>query len=101
MSPQQVELALKKQRLQMRSEALRRELAGHAAGMAPLFTAGDRLREGVAWLRRHPEVLVATATAAVVARPRRVFRWIGRGAMAWQSWQRLRGWLDKPAKPAP
>ena len=41
MSPQQVELALKKQRLQLKSAALRSEFAGHAMAFAPLFAIGD------------------------------------------------------------
>lgn len=93
MSPQQVELALKKQRLQFKSAALREEFAGHAAAFIPLFVAGDRLRDGALWLRRHPEVTVAATVALLVARPRAVFRWGRRSVFAWQAWTRLRDWL--------
>lgn len=93
MSPQ-VELALKKQRLQLRSAALRDEFAGHGAAFAPLFAAGDNVREGFRWLRRHPEALVATVVALAVARPRVLFRWARRSVIAWQAWGRLQAWLE-------
>jgi len=94
MSPHQVELALKKQRLQLRSASLREELAGHVAPFIPLFAAGDRLRDGALWLRRHPQVTAAVAVALLAARPRAVFRWGRRGIFAWQAWTRLRAWLE-------
>lgn len=93
MTPRQVELVLRKQRLQLRSAALRGEFAGHAAAFAPLFDAGDRLREGYRWLKRHPQALVAAAVAVAVARPRALFRWGRRSVIAWQAWSRLQGWL--------
>lgn len=94
MSPRQVELALAKQRLQLRSAALRSEWAGHVAVLHPLCAAGDRLRAGTAWLRAHPELVVATAVARLVARPRRAWRWLRRGVVVWQGWNRLRRWIE-------
>jgi len=92
--PQQVELALKKQRLQIKSAALREELAGHALALAPLFAVGDRLYGGALWLRRHPEVVVAASAVLLVARPRAVFRWARRAAVVWQGWRRVGAWLE-------
>ncbi len=89
-----VDLALKKQRLQFRSAELRAELAGHGAGLAPWLAAGDTLRAGALWLRRHPEVAVAAGAALAVARPRIVFRWARRGVVVWQTWSRVRAWLE-------
>ncbi len=94
MSPE-VELALKKQRLQLRSAALRAEFAGHAAVLEPWLTAGDRLREGARWLRRHSAIVVGTTVALLVARPRAASRWARRGLIAWQAWSRARAWLDE------
>lgn len=91
---QQVELALRKQRLQLRSAALRDELAGHAAAFAPLFAAGDKVCAGARWLRRNPAATVAVGVALVVARPRAVFRWLRRGVVVWQAWVQTRIWLD-------
>lgn len=90
----EVELALKKQRLQLRSAALRAEFAGHASTLEPWLAAGDRLREGTRWLRRHPALVVGTTVALVVAWPRASFRWLRRGVIAWQAWSRARAWLD-------
>ncbi|MDD5250572.1 MAG: YqjK family protein [Rhodocyclaceae bacterium] len=89
-----IEFALKKQRLQLRSAALRAQFAEHAAAFVPVFAAGDRLRDGVLWLRRHPEVTVAAGVALAVVRPRVAFRWARRGVVAWQAWSRANAWLE-------
>lgn len=93
MSPE-VELALKKQRLQIRSAALRAELAGHGAALTPWFAAGDKVCEGARWLKRHPGIAVAGTVALLVARPRFAFRWARRGVVAWQAWRRANAWLE-------
>jgi hypothetical protein len=87
-----LELALKKQRLQLRSAAQREALASAAVGIAPLFAAVDAMRNGVRWLRRHPEWLVGGLVALVVARPRTVARWAQRAFFAWQAWRRVSRW---------
>jgi len=94
MSPRQVELALKKQRLCLRSGSLRDNLGRYATAWMPLFDGADRLRDGLRWLRRHPLLPVAALVAALVARPRGVLRWAGRGWFAWQSLHRLRTALE-------
>ena len=91
----EVELALRKQRLQLRSAALRGELAGHAAAFVPVLAAGDKLHDSVRWLRRHPEVAIAAGVALLVARPRAMFRWARRGAVVWQTWSRARTWFEE------
>ena len=91
MSPREVELALKKQRLQMRSAELRDTFAGYAATWAPVFAVGDKVQAGWIWLRRHPALPVATLVAVLVARPRSVFRWVKRGYIAWQALRKLNG----------
>lgn len=93
MNARLVELALKKQRLQFRSEALRERWQGHARGLCPVFDGVDRLGDGARWLWRHPEVFVATAVALLVARPRAAWRWLRRGFVGWQVWRRGRAWL--------
>lgn len=94
MNPRFVELALRKQRLQLQSAALRNDLARHAAPFVPAFGIADRVRDGFRWLRRHPEAVVAGTVALLVARPRRLFRWARRGVIAWQAWRKLHGLLD-------
>ncbi|MRR52376.1 MAG: hypothetical protein EG825_15965 [Rhodocyclaceae bacterium] len=95
MSPRQLELALKKQRLQLQIVSQREALALHVAGLQPVFTAADQAQRATHWLRRNPETLVAVAVAVLVARPKVVWRWLGRGVLAWRAWARLRGGLDR------
>jgi hypothetical protein len=87
-----LELALKKQRLQMQSAAQRDALAAAAVGIAPLFAAADLVSNGVRWLKRNPEWLAGGVVALLVARPRRVIRWAQRGLIAWQAWRRISRW---------
>ena len=47
MSPELVELALRKQRLQLRSAEGREALVGHARAFAPVFSGIDRIAERV------------------------------------------------------
>lgn len=95
MNPRLLELALKKQRLQFKSDALREQWRRHARGLAPAFGAVDTVRAGVGWLGRHPEVLVGAGVAIAVARPRALWRWIRRGAIAWQFWRNGQHWLAR------
>ena len=94
MTARDVKLALKKQRLQFKSAALRRELAQDFATFVPVFRTADKVRAGVAWLRAHPQVLLAAAVVLLVARPKAAFRWGRRGFFAWQAWRRLRSSHD-------
>lgn len=98
MSPRQVELALKKQRLRIRSAVLRGDFSAYAAGCKPAFRVADRGGSVLCWLRRHPLVPVAAMVALLVARPRAALRWAQRGFFAWQTLRRLRGALQ-PALP--
>lgn len=98
MNSRLLELALKKQRLQFKSDMLREKWRSHADGLAPVFGAADRVRAGVAWLRRHPEVLIGVGVAVVVAKPRAIWRWFKRGVVAWQFWRRGQEWLARTVK---
>lgn len=95
MNARMLELALRKQRLQFQSDALREQWRQHARGLAPAFGAADRLRAGAGWLARHPAVLVGAGVAVAVARPRALWRWIRRGAVAWQFWRNGQRWLTR------
>ena len=97
MSRTLLELALHKQRLQMQSDGLREEWRSHVAGLAPVFFTGDKIADGVRWLRDRPPLLIGGAVALLVARPRLLFRWARRTVLAWRSWRRVRGWLGAKA----
>lgn len=90
MNQQDLERALKKQRLILRSAELRAALAVDAEPLQPLFAAGDRVAEGVAWIKARPQILVAAVVAVAVARPSRLLRWTRRGVFLWQAVRRLR-----------
>lgn len=97
MSPRQVELALKKQRLRLRSAALREDFAAYAAGWTPAFALADRGRAVLRWLRQHPVVPVAIVAALLAARPRAVLRWAQRGFFAWQTLRKVHDIIQVPA----
>lgn len=88
-----VELALRKQRLQIDSAALRGDLSRFATSLSPLLAAADHVADGVSWLRRHPQILAAAMLSLLLARPRRVLRWTRRAIIGWQAWRRVKGLL--------
>lgn len=90
MSDRLAELALKKQRLLLRSADLRDRMGVHADGLAPVFVAVDRLREAGAVVRRNPEWVAGGIVVLVVARPRFVWRWVRRGYVGWRMWKSAR-----------
>jgi hypothetical protein len=100
-SPSYVELALQKQRLQLKSAAQREALVAAAAGLVPVLTLFDTVREGTRWLARHPEWLAGGIVALAVARPRVVLRWLERGFLAWQMWRKVEGWRRERTSSSP
>jgi hypothetical protein len=94
-----LELALKKQRLQIASEALRGDFGRHAAGLRPLFSGADFAVDGVRWARRNPQIVIAATVALLVARPKRAWRWARRAFFGWQAWRRFREFVE-PRIPA-
>ncbi len=93
MNPDLLELALKKQRLRLKSAALRADFADHANAWAPALSAADRVQAGIIWLRRHPVLPLAVLVALLVARPRAMLRLAGRSWLVWRGVQRLRSAL--------
>lgn len=94
MSAVTLELALKKQRLQIAAEGLRADFGRHAAGLAPVFVAADCAADGARWLRRHPQFVIAACVALVVARPSRAWRWARRAFVGWQAWRKVQSFLE-------
>jgi hypothetical protein len=99
MNSDMLTLALKQQRLQLKSAALRAQWIGHAGGLKPLCNGVDRVGQGIRWLQGHPQALittgVATGVALLVARPRTLLRWARRSFFAWQAWRKGRNWLAR------
>jgi hypothetical protein len=90
-----LELALRKQRLQIAGESLRADFGRYAAGLAPVFTAADCAVEGARWMRRNPQLVAAAGVALIVIRPNRAWRWGRRAFVGWQAWRRLRIFLER------
>ena len=85
-----MELALKRQRLQLTAAAQRRELQKSAAALVPAIEFIDKLRAGVEYIKQRPHWVVLGVAVIVVIRPRRAFRWLKRGFIAWQVYRRWR-----------
>lgn len=97
MSPREVELALKKQRLQIQSAMLRTRLARQTRGLAPAFEAVDMVRSGYAWVRQRPYIPLALVVGIGIVRPRFIWRWLRRGWLGWQVVRRVRGVTGRAA----
>jgi YqjK-like protein len=90
MNPRLLEIALKRQRLQLQAAQQRLELRRTLGEFAPLFAVVSTLRSGMAYFKQHPEWLVGAALMMAVARPRAVLRWLRRGFIAWQFARQVR-----------
>ncbi|MFZ2629277.1 MAG: YqjK family protein [Rugosibacter sp.] len=90
MDAKTLELALRKQRVQLASERLRHGFINRLDGVSPVFHTADRLRDSALWLEKHPQVFIAIGVAFIVARPKRALGWARRAFIGWQVWRRLR-----------
>lgn len=94
-----IELALKKQRLQIASEGLRSDFGLHAAGLMPAFIGADMAVVGAQWVRRNREIVVAVGVALLVIHPRSVIGWARRGFVMWRVWRDFRDFIDRRLPP--
>jgi len=93
MNPKLVEIALRKQRLQLRAERQRTELMAGLAAVDVVLDGVDRLRDGIGWLRQHAPAVSTFALVLLVLRPRFTLRWARRAWLGWQLYRRLRAGL--------
>lgn len=104
MNPRVLELALRKQRLQMRADAERDELVQHLATVDSFLETVDRLRDQIRsnllWAREKAPLLSVAALALVITRPRRALRLAQRAWVGWLLWRRVRGKGGKALNPA-
>ena len=84
----------RRQRLLMRSAALRITMAGQSQVMKAPLAVADQVRAGLRWLHRHPELPLGALVALAVLRPQRALRWTGRILRAWTAFRRAQAWLE-------
>jgi hypothetical protein len=94
MNPKLLELALRKQRLQLAAESQRAELLAGLEVVEGVLDRVDRLRDGVAWLRHHAPAVSTIALVLLVLRPRFTLRWLRRAWVGWQLVRRVRSGVD-------
>lgn len=90
MSSRQLELALKRQRLEFQAAAQRRELAACMRPFMPVISAVDSVHRGIHYLKTHPEISAVAAVVVFILRPSRALRWARHGFSAWRLWGNLR-----------
>lgn len=96
------ELAIRQERLLLRSAALRASMAEQAQVLETPFAIADRLHDGVRWMWRERVVLIGgTAVALIVLRPRRVWRLAWLGFWTWRRTRRVRAWLRAEGMASP
>lgn len=93
MSPELVELALRKQRLQIRAQVQRQDMAGRLGGIEDALDQVDRLRDGANWLRDNAPIVTGLTLGLLLLKPRGTVRWLRRGLVGWQVYKRARGML--------
>jgi hypothetical protein len=98
MLKKEVELALKRGRLQERIAAQRATLAAQVVPIAGALATADRAvalgRSGIAYVRTHPLQVGAAFALLAILRPRRVWRWSRHAFVAWGAWRKLRARIE-------
>ena len=87
MDPRQVELALRKQKLQLRAEAQRADITQRLAGIDGALDRVDSLRDHLAWAKDKVPVLSVALIVVLAAKPRLTLRLAKR---AWVGWLLVR-----------
>lgn len=83
-----------------RSAELRLRLASESRPLQASLAAIDQAREGVNWLRSHPQWSLGALALLLVLRPKRTLRWASRLLWGWGLYQRLQQVLaSKPQRP--
>lgn len=90
MNPKLLELATRHGALKARIDEQRRQLARHVEPLQGALAKGDTVLKGLDWLKHHPAAVGLAVAAAVIARPKRAWRWGRRSFLLWRGWQALK-----------
>lgn len=88
------DIILRQQRLLARSAQLRWTLADQTNALKRPLAWVDQVRDGVTWLRHHPQWPIGALLVLVLVRPRRAIRWGARLWWGWQNFKRVRHWFE-------
>ncbi len=95
------QIRARRERLIARAELQRDELEREIDVWQPAIGVLDRALAGYAWIRAHPEILVAAGVVMLVLRPRRTLRWSMRFYSLWQTYRRFSAKLSTVAASVP
>ena len=85
-----LDLAMRHGALRARIDAQRSDLARHVWPVERALDGADKVRDGVDWLKAHPEAVLAATATVVVVSPKRAWRWSKRGYLLWRGWRAVR-----------
>ena len=91
MNPRQVELALRKQKLQLRAEAQRADITQRLAGIDGALDRVDSLRDHLAWAKDKIPVLSVALIVVLAAKPKLTLRLAKRAWVGWLLVRQVRG----------
>lgn len=91
MDSRHIELALRKQKLQLRAEAQRTDIAQRLAGIDGALDRVDSLRDNLAWAKDKIPVLSAALLVVLAAKPRLTLRLAKRAWVGWLLMRQVRG----------
>jgi hypothetical protein len=90
-NPRAALLALKRERLVLRSRQLRGQITAELQVVQPAMKWVDRVQDALVWLRGNPLAAAAGSLLLAVWRPKRAASFGMRAWSAWKFVQRLRG----------
>lgn len=91
MDSRHIELALRKQKLQLRAEAQRTDIAQRLAGIDGALDRVHSLRDNLAWAKDKIPVLSVALLVVLAAKPRLTLRLAKRAWVGWLLMRQVRG----------
>ncbi|PTD97610.1 YqjK-like family protein [Pseudothauera lacus] len=89
MNARVIELALRKQRLQIQAEGQRADMLRRLEGFESALDVADGVRENLRWASQHTPALSAGAVLFVLWKPRLVLRLAKRAWLGWMLYRKV------------